>query len=1212
MKSVYRKAGAMHNPKPLLGGLPPTLDMSIAAGAPVRTRRRYLPEIFRGRIVSAICIGLLMISAAPSCEAQKDAATIAGTIRDVTGAVIPGVSVTARDVEHGTSATVTTNTSGEYVIQPLKVGRYSVTAEKSGFQKTISTPITLQVQQRVVFDAVLAAGSFNESVTVTDSTAQLQTESSDLGQVIDSRRIENLPLNGRNFAQLALLSPGTAPAAPGSRDQSSYGFSANGARSLQNNFLLDGIDNNSNLPDLLNGSSYVIEPPVESLQEFKVQTSSYTAEFGRGNGAVINAVTKSGTNQIHGALYEFIRNDALDARNYYDVTRQPYKQNQFGGTIGGPVVIPHLYNGRNRTFFFTDYEGFRSIDSEPIPAIVPTQAQRNGDFTSNINYNQPVTDPVSGAPVLDCNGQATYAGEIFNSRLAQQITPTAGNSTGYCGVPFGYANSQPQNVIPGSIIDPLASRIAALYPASNANSPGYNFVSSPKRVLNHNNFDLRLDQQFSASDSSFARYSYESVPSNIPSVFGPIADGGDFFSGISHTQYHSLPIGETHIFTPHLVNEFRFGYNRIYSQRLQPGYNTDIAQQIGFPGVPVAPSNGGLPQLTFSDVSTIGSSQYLPSRELQNTYLFSENLSWVVSNHSIRFGAEIDRNEFGIFQPGQARGYLDFGTQFTDNAGSAALATGGSGFASFLLGIPDAGTISNATNIDYFRPSYSFYVQDDWKVAPKLMLNLGLRYELYQTVRERHNRQGTFDLSTATLILPKGQPTMLTPTLASYIPVSATGSDGLIKPDLNNFAPRIGMAYSLTAKSVIRAGYGFFYGGSEAGPYSNPSPGYNPPYYLTNSYSVNCSLATANANGTDCSIPGLNVLSNGFSANALADPNTPLLYSLDPHLVVPYVQQYQLSTEYQLPSNLILTAGYAGSHGLKLYTFLNGNEATPTADPTAPVAPRRPIPSIDAPIVWFRSSGKSNYNALEFSVERSASSGLTLLAAYTYAHSLDNASAANLGSQNGGDFRDFRHPELEYGSSDTDQRHRFTFSYLYPLPIGQGQLLFPKAGKLMDSVIGHWQIGGIVTLSTGNWFTATDAINFSNVPDGGGDVGSSQRPNYAGNPNSKPCIVGTYFNTCAFSDPALGSFGTVNRNTIRGPGTEDVDFSLFKRFNITERSDIEFRSEFFNILNHYNPLFAPAAASATVGATVRDTPGFGFLTASQPPRQIQFSLKLTY
>jgi carboxypeptidase family protein len=1166
----------------------------------------------RSAALAAVFLVLLIGASSRCCMAQKDAGAITGTVRDGSDAVVPDVHITAKDVDHGTMLTTTSNASGEYVFQPLRVGHYIISAEKGGFKKVVSTPITLEVQQRVVFDVILPVGGEDLSVVVTDSTAQLQTETSDLGQVVNSRQIENLPLNGRNFAQLALLTPGTAPAAPGSRDQSSYGFSANGARSLQNNFLLDGIDNNSNLPDLLNGSSYVIEPPVESLQEFKVQTSSYTAEFGRGNGAVINAVTKSGTNQLHGSLYEFFRNDALDARNYYDTSRQPYRQNQFGGTIGGPIVIPHLYDGRHRTFFFTDYEGFRSVDAEPLPAIVPTMAQRSGDFSSMLDFTQPTTDPTSGAPVLDCNGMPTYAGEIFNSRLARQITPTAGNSTGYCGVPFAYSSGQPSNVMPGSVIDPLASRLAALYPGPNANNPGYNYVSSPKRIINHNNFDLRLDHQISNIDNSFARYSFESVPSNLPSVFGPITDGGDFFSGISNTHYHSLALGETHIFNPHLVNELRFGYNRIYSQRLQPGYNSDIAQQIGFPGIPQTPSNGGLPQLTFSDVSTIGSSLFLPTRELQNTYLLSENLSWVLGSHSLRFGVEIDRNEFAIYQPAEPRGDLDFGTQFTDNAGAVNLGASGSGFASFLLGLPDSGAISNAVNIDYFRPSWSFYAQDDWKVTRRLTLNLGLRYELYQTVRERNNQQGTFDLTQKTLFLPKGQSSTLTPQLAAIIPVSATASNGLINPDLNNFAPRVGLAYSMTSKTVLRAGYGFFYGGSESGPYSNPSPGYNPPYYKTNSYSVGCSLATANPFGTDCSIPNLNVLSNGFPANALSDPNTPLLYSLDPHLVTPYVQQYQLSTEYQLPSNFLFTLAYAGSHGLKLYTFLNGNEAMPSPDPTADVASRRPIPSIDAPIQWFRSGGKSNYNALEASIERSASSGLALLAAYTYAHGLDNASAANLGSQNGGDFRDFRHPELEYGNSDTDVRQRLTFSALYPIPVGRGQKLLAAANRWEDAAIGHWQVGGIMTLSTGNWFTATDAINFANVPDGGGNVGSSQRPDYAGNPNSKPCVPGTAFNTCAFTDPSLGSFGSVNRNTILGPGTENLDFSLFKRFNITENSNIEFRSEFFNLFNHYNPLFAPAAASATVGATVRDTPGFGYVTAAQPPRQIQLSLKLSY
>ncbi len=1172
-----------------------------------------LSAVGRRCLVKARVLLLLtfLLPALPA-HAQKDAGAFVGIVHDASGAALAGVAITAKDLDRGTISTATTNNAGEYVLEPVKVGSYTISAEKTGFSKIVSTPITLSVQQRAVFDVTLTVGQVSESVTVSDTAVQLETETSDLGQVIDSRRVANLPLNGRNFAQLALLTPGTAPAAPGSRDQSKFGFSANGARSLQNNFLLDGIDNNSNLPDLLNGSSYVIEPPLESLQEFKVQTSSYTAEFGRGNGAVINAVTKSGTNQIHGALYEFFRNDALDARNYFDLKKQPYKQNQFGGTIGGPIVLPHLYNGHNKTFFFADYEGFRLRDAEPIPAIVPTAAQRAGDFSALLDTTQPTVD-INGNAVLDCNGNPTYTGEIFNSRLAQVTSAPAAATPTFCGVPFGStAAGTPTNIIPGTLIDPLAARIAALYPAANANNPAYNYVSSPVRVTNRNNFDIRLDHQLTPKDSTFARYSYETEPTNIPAVFGPVADGGDFFSGIAETQYHSLALSDSHILTPKLVNEIRFGYNRIHSRRLQPGYASNLATSIGFPGIPQTPSNGGLPQLTFSDVSQIGSSLFLPTRELQNTYIVSENLSWIVGNHSLRFGAEINRNEFAIFQPAEPRGTLSFGTQFTDNPGAANLATGGSGFASFLLGIPGTASISNAINIDYFRPNWNFYVQDDWKLSHSLTINGGLRYELYQTVRERHNHQATFDLSTGTLIVPKGQPTTLTPTLASYIPVSASGTDGLIKPDLNNFAPRLGLAYSLTNKLVLRSGYGFFYGGSESGPYSNPSPGYNPPYYVTNSFAAACSQASANPNGTDCSIPSLSVLSNGFPATSLTDPNTPLLYSLDPQLVTPYTQQYQFSTEYQLPAGFLLSVAYAGSHGTKLYTFFNGNEATPSPDPNSDPALRRPIPSINAPIQWFRSSGKSNYNALEVHTEKNSPDGLSLLASYTYAHGLDNASAANLGSQNGGDFRDFRHPELEYGNSDTDLRHRFVFSALYPLPFGAGKRFFPNASRPIDLVAGHWQLGGIATFATGNWYTATDAVSFANVPDGGGNVGSSQRPDYAGNPNGKPCLAGTAFNTCAFKDPQPGSFGTVNRNTIQGAGTENIDLSVFKLIKFTERAGLEFRSEFFNLFNHYNPLFAPAAASATVGATVRDTPGFGFVTAAQPPRQIQLSLKLSY
>jgi hypothetical protein len=1149
---------------------------------------------------------LVCVFFASSALGQKDAGSIVGTVKDPSGAVVSQAKVTVSDVERGIDFKTITNEEGEYVASPLKVGRYTVTVVQAGFKKAVSVPVDLDIQQRVAINITLQVGQISESVEVTEAAPLLETETSEMGQVVDKRRVANLPLNGRNFAQLALLTAGTAPSEPGSRDEGGFGFSASGARSLQNNFLLDGVDNNSNLPDLLNETNYVIQPSVEALQEFKVQTNAYGAEFGRGNGAIINAVIKSGSNMLHGSAWEFLRNDKFDGRNFFDdVTKPtpPYKQNQFGASFGGPIYIPGVYDGHNRSFFFVDYEGLRIRQAQTQTAFVPSLAWRKGDFSDLIDYTTPTG--------LDCNGKTTYAGEIFDARLAQTN----------CGVPFGYNGSgQPINIIPatslvagGGSLDPLALRLAALYPQPGALVNGNNFLANPVLQKDRNNFDIRIDQTFSDKDNAFFRFSYEDQPSQIPGTFGGVADGGGFFSGVEDDSYRSFASSWTHVFNPRLINEFRVGYNRVNSRRAELNASTNVSGELGFPGVPFSPGIGGLPQITFNDVATFGSPTFLPSIELQNSYTVSDNLTWVKGRHIWKYGTEIRREEFTIYQPASPRGNLGFSPTLTDNP--AAPGTGGTGFASFLAGLTDGGSINNLHNVDYFRYTYAFYAQDDWKVTPKLTLNLGLRYELFLPVTERKDQLATFDLtnpSTPTLIVPKGQNAQLTPTIASQVKISRTGSRGLINEDLNNFAPRVGLAYQIQARTVLRAGYGIFYGGQENGPYSNPSPGFNPPFFVTQSFNAPCSAPSANLATLDCSVPGLSFLQNGFPANALVDPNTPIFFSVDQNLRTPYMQQWHGSVQHELPGDSVFELSYAGSKGSDLYTFFNGNQAAPSSDPTSPLAPRRPVPSIDAGIDWFRSTGHSNYNSLQASYEKRFSHGLQFQASYTWAHSLDIASNANLGpTQNNSDFRDFRRPESEYGNSDFDVRHRFVVSSIYELPVGHGKHFLGDASGLTNQVVGGWQLGNIVTISTGNWYTVLDSNgNFANADGGAGGV--SQRPDQIGDPNAKPCVPGTVFNTCAFADPPLGSFGNVGRNTIQGPGFRDWDFSIFKNFRTSEKTTLEFRSEFFNVLNHTNFLFAQPGPQSGNNATILGTPQFGFETAARDARKIQFALKFSF
>jgi hypothetical protein len=1212
----------------------------------------------RAQVLPALVVLLLFGLAAP-VWAQKDAGAIVGLVRDSSGAVVAGANVTVTDVDRGIDVTLSTNNDGEYVASPLKIGNYKVTVEKKGFKKSVAGPVAVNIQDRVGVDFQLQPGTTSETITVTSEGSQLETETSDLGQVVDSRRINALPLNGRNYAQLALLGAGVAPAEPGSRVEGTFGFSSNGARSLQNNFLLDGIDNNANLGDVLNGAAYVVEPSVDAIAEFKVETNSYSAEFGRGNGAVMNAVIKSGTNKIHGDVFEFLRNDKVDAANAFDTVKQPYQQNQFGFTLGGPII-------KNKLFFFGDYEGLRIRQALPQLSTVPTQAQISGDFSAFLsNTIAPQIDPNTGLPIVgstayDCSGNNTYLGEVFDSRMAGFSSKNANN---YCGTPIGTtASGQPTNIFTNNsgtntAIDPLGSKLASLFPVANSSAGGGNeYLADPKRSERQDKFDVRIDQTISNKDNFFARFSYGNDNTFLPSPFNNALDGGSFQDGYSDNVAEGLAASEIHTFRNNLLNEFRFGFNHLNSHRYNLNYNTNISQQLGFPGVPYGPELGGLPSISFSDgTAAIGSSGYLPAIEKQHSYVFTDNVSWSHGRHAAKFGAELRFEQFTIFEPAAARGTMGFGSDFTDNPASPG--SGGESIATFLLGIPDSGVITGLNNIDYRRQIYAVYALDDFKVTPRLTLNLGLRYELFSTIKEAHDNQATFDFNSLSLIVPSGVNTQLTPTLGTELTVQRNGSRGLISPDRNNFAPRIGLAYKLSDKLVLRSGYGIFYGGQENGPFSNPSPGFNPPFFASQVFAPPCTVPSANPAVIDCSISAansglpLNVLSQGFPANSLSDPNTPSLYSLDPHLVTPYTQQWHLGVEYELPADTVLEVSYGGSRGLKLFAFYNANQAVPDANASDQTAPRRPAhdqapgatglctlaepqncnPALDAAIDTLRSNAQSNYDSLQVRLEKRYSHGLQFQASYTFAHALDNASSASLGSVNNGDFQDQRYPNQNYGNADFDVRHRFVFSYVYDLPFGRGRWFAKDASGFVNQVLGNWQMSGVFSHATGNYYTATDIVSVSNS-DCGGTVGYyCSRPAIIGNPNAKPCVPGTLFNTCAFADdvtnPGIipqGTFGSPSRNVIEGPGYTTWDTSFVKQFPISENKRFEFRAELFNVLNHVNYLFGQFGAISAEPTPLEFNPfaintpanpyasGFGHPLSARAPREIQFALKFYF
>jgi hypothetical protein len=1118
--------------------------------------------------------------------AQRDAASLEGRVADSSGAAVPNASVAAVNTATNFTYNVQSDASGAWIISPVRIGTYKITISVSGFKQAVVGPVTLDVQQRQRADVALEVGQVSEQVVVQGSTPLLETDSSESGQVIDSESMVGFPLNGRNPVQLAQLSVGVTTSEPGARDSGGFGFSASGARSLDNNFLLDGVDNNSNLPDLLNEANYVVMPPPDALQEFKIETGNYDAEFGRSTGAVVNATTKGGANNFHGAVYEFLRNQSFDAMNYFDTARQPYHQNQFGATLGGRII-------RDKLLFFVDYQGLRQSLAQTTTSVVPTAAERAGDFSSLLDLTSPTG-------FLDCNGQPTYQGELFDTTQTQTI------SGGFCGVPFGYVNSAPSNVIPTSKIDPLGNTLVNLFPNPNAAGVGYNYLSDPVTTQTANQGDVRIDQVLSPHDSAFYRVSITNTPENIGSPFPGYADGGGFFDGIQQITAYAGAANEVHVFSQHKVNEFRFGFNWIKTSRYQAFSNTNVSALIGFPGVPYVPGtdNGGLPQLTFSDASTLGSPTFLPAIERQTTYQFSDTFTWISGNNTWKFGGEVRPEHFSIYEPADPRGTMSFTHVYTDNAGDPG--TGGNSLATLLTGQPSGGNINNLNNIDYYRHTFALFVQDDWRALPNLTVNLGFRYEFFSPVYSKNNAQANFNPITGELDIPKDSNVSLTPTLATTLPVNHNASNALISSDYKDLSPRVGLAYNATNKLAVQSAFGVFFNGDEAGPYSNPSPGFNPPYFISQTFAAPCGLPSYSA-AENCAVPGISTLAQGFPTNSLSDPNTPTLFSLQPNLRMPYVMQWHLSTQYQLSGKTLLDVAYVGSKSDRSYIYLNGNQAQPTADPSAPTAPRRPFPYVDASIGYLRSSGSSNYNGLQTSFQQRLSRGLEFIVNYTFSKSLGNASSADLGSQNNDGFRNSLYPNLEYGPLDFDVRHRFVASYLYDLPFGKGQR-FATHNAVIDHLIGNWNWSGIVTLSSGTWFTVTDGnADFANS-DG------QQRPDFVPGvkANATPCVPGTFFNTCAFANPALGSFGDVSINSLEGPGEKNVDFALLKKIPLGETRHIELRAEAFNAFNHPNFQFAAPGPQNSINSTIMGTPSFGYVTGALPPRLLQLAAKIYY
>ncbi len=1065
-------------------------------------------------LLLALCLCLAM-----PAFAQRDMGTVLGTVTDATGAVVPGATVTITEEATGITNVVQSDASGNYIRPLLKPGSYTVSVEADGFKKAVQTGVFLQSAARVQANFSLELGAVTETIEVTAQPPALQTESTQMGGTLENRQTSELPLGGqRRFAFLARTVPAVYPAEPGARDANGGGFSANGVRSNgQNNFLLNGMDNNVNVIDFINQTAYVIGPSVEAIGEMQILTNGYNAEYGRAAGGVVNVTIKSGTNDFHGALYEFLQNDNLNA-NTWEANRQgnskgAYVQNQFGAAVGGPII-------RDRTFWFADYQGTRIRDGGLSGTYtVPTTAMKNGDFSS------------LGVPIFNPFDE--------DADLVRQ--------------PF--ANNQ----IPSTMFDPVAKKLIDLYPAPNQNlgsgRPGSNYFTQRSSSVDVNQWDVRVDHRLSDNDSLFGSISWINEKKfQAPPLPGAL-DAGGFAGEQEENLSRNAMLSYTRIWSPTLITESRAAYSRLVTTRVQSLADEDSFAALGIGGLnPFTVNNGGLMRLGPEDYSVVGGSEWLPTQEYNNVWDFVQNVSWNKGPHAIKFGVEYRPVGFPFFQVPSPRGRMDFERDLTGQRG---LSNAGDGMATWLIGTPGFARITTSNFISSYRDAYSFYAQDDWKVSSKLTVNLGLRYEVTSPIGEKFGRQAHLDIwgiehSEPTLVIPKGkdQDDPLPPNFATDFPAIAVergvASQYLIDWDKTNLAPRIGMAYEVMDGTVIRAGYGMFYG-AEENEGGNPNRGENLPFNQETQFNQDNSFALN---------PHIARFSDGFPVDSFTREAPINFRSLYTNRRWPLVHKWNLNLQRDIGWNSVLEVAYIGSKGQRLTQNYDPNRPVHDPRPGIDSLPRRPFPFVgNTGIQGTNSFGRSNYNAMTVKLEKRFSDGIQFLGAYTWGHALtDVGSPLSDGPGNR-----TVHISEEYSHASFDVRHRFTLSGLWELPFLKNNT--SVAGK----IAGGWQLNGILTLQTGNFISISSSRGVCSCsgtirP----DPVSGKDPNGAPSGGRTP---DEWMDTSAFQDPTPGTFGALGNFSNVRPGINTLDLSLFKDFRINERYRVQFRAESFNLTN---------------------------------------------
>jgi hypothetical protein len=1096
-----------------------------------------------------LLVSLVAVWAAPNAFAQQITGSVRGTVTDPSGAVVEGAQVSARQTETGLTRTSTTDHAGAYLLLELPVGHYQLQIEHSGFQTYLQQGISLDVNESATISVALKVGGANDKVEVEADADIIQAAVTSLGTVVSERELLDLPLNGRNFTQLGLLQPGVVPLTPGLAEaggslRASQSYAVNGQRPESNNFLIDGA-NNFNGVD----GGFVLKPPVDAIAEFRILTHNANAEFGNSLGSTTNLITRSGTNEIHGAVWEFFRNDVFDATNYFASKTEPLKQNQFGASLGGPVR-------KDKTFLFGFYEGFRNHEGQTQSSTVPSVAERSGDFSASCP---------EGFTAGFCNNPNH---QLFNVFLNKP-----------------YPNNQLTD------INPLSAGLLSLFPLANS---GTNLFTSTEVVTqSYDQFGIRLDHYLRPSDALNFRYMF-----NDSDQFNPIPVSGASVPGFpvgQNQRAQNFVAQETHTFNPGLIGVLRFSYLRnkfLYGERT----NHTTPADLGFAYTPSLDLAVGPPFIQINGYTTVGDPITGPRNSYENVFDYSGSISWVHGHHDLKFGGGYEHLQINVLQGIATNGFFVFAPfPVVPNA-----------FASFLFGQPvfflqGRGDFSRGIR----GHSLNGYAQDTYRVSRRLTLNLGLRYDLPFPYTEVQNRQ--------TLFIPGRQSTVVpsAPTGLLY-PGDAGVPRGLIPTFKKGFAPRIGFAWDPTggAKWLVTSAYGIFYEPyytGQGGPLQSPISA--PPYLQTEQISTPNFADPFNGN------PPVN--------GQFATPLTNL--TLDPKLPLPYTQDYDVNVQRSFGANLLLQIAYVGTKGTKLPRFIEGNPAIYIPGVSTPGnADQRRLYSgctlADPPAACkFSSTGliagiaNSSYNALEVSVKQRFSHGLSFLASYTYSKAIDDASSFNMTGSAAkpvaGENDLAQNPfdlAAERGPSLFDARHRLVFSYQWSLPF------FRQPAGLTSAALGGWQLNGIFTAMSGTPFTVFDSTDESDQGGAPEITGfSANRPNVVSgqDPNSGPQTVGAWLNRAAFAqvipDPnsPVQQFGNAGRNIGVGPRFADWDFSIFKTFRVTESKDIQFRAEFFNILNHPNFRLPDSDISS---------PTFNQIQAALPPRVVQLALKFLF